>query len=74
MSEFVDQIRGGTVAEASEVLAAFGARVAELRRERGMSQSDLAAASGIDRVSVSRVERGVQDLGIVRLVAIAEAT
>ncbi|WP_158607685.1 helix-turn-helix domain-containing protein [Flexivirga caeni] len=47
------------MAEASEVLAAFGARVAELRRARGMSQADLASASGVDRVSISRVERGL---------------
>ncbi|RNI19689.1 XRE family transcriptional regulator [Flexivirga caeni] len=53
------QVRGGAVAEASEVLAAFGARVAELRRARGMSQADLASASGVDRVSISRVERGL---------------
>lgn len=61
------------MAEASEVLAAFGARVAELRKERGMSQADLAAASGVDRVSISRVERGLQDLGVVRLRALADA-
>lgn len=60
------------MAEASEVLPAFGARVAELRKARGMSQADLAAASGVDRVSISRVERGLQDLGVVRVVALAE--
>lgn len=60
------------MAEAHPVLVAFGARVAELRRERGMSQADLAAASRVDRVTVSRVERGLQDLGVVRLLALAE--
>lgn len=61
------------MADAHPVLVAFGARVAELRRERGMSQTDLAAASGIDRVSISRVERGLQDLGVVRVSALAGA-
>ncbi|WP_186525950.1 helix-turn-helix domain-containing protein [Leekyejoonella antrihumi] len=61
------------MAEPTEVRAAFGARVAELRREQGMSQAELAAASGVDRVTVSRVERGLQDLGVVRLVALADA-
>lgn len=61
------------MAEASEVLAAFGARVRAARKDRGMSQAELATASGMDRVTISRVERGLQDLGVVRLLAIAEA-
>lgn len=60
------------MAEASEVLAVFGARVVELRKARGMSQAALAAASSLDRVSISRVERGLQDVGVVRVVALAE--
>ncbi|YAL83326.1 helix-turn-helix domain-containing protein [Dermacoccaceae bacterium W4C1] len=61
------------MAEADPVLVVFGARVAALRRARGMSQSDLSAASGIDRVSISRVERGQQDLGVTRLVLLMGA-
>ncbi|WP_069765689.1 helix-turn-helix domain-containing protein [Streptomyces sp. LUP47B] len=38
----------------------FGQRVKELRREAGMSQSDLAAAMGRSESWVSQVERGVQ--------------
>ncbi|WP_083449843.1 helix-turn-helix domain-containing protein [Luteipulveratus mongoliensis] len=38
-----------------------------------MSQADLAAVSGIDRVRISRVERGLQDLGVVRVTALAAA-
>lgn len=60
------------MAEPSEVLAAFGARVAALRKARGMSQAELASASGLDRVTISRVERGLQDLGVVRMVALAD--
>lgn len=44
---------------------AFGARVAQLRKQRGLKQDELAAA--IDRTAswVSQVERGVQP--VVRL-------
>ncbi|WP_329441914.1 helix-turn-helix transcriptional regulator [Streptomyces canus] len=38
----------------------FGQRVKELRRDAGMSQSDLAAAMGRSESWVSQVERGVQ--------------
>ncbi|MDH6550083.1 helix-turn-helix transcriptional regulator [Streptomyces sp. SAI-041] len=38
----------------------FGQRIKELRREVGMSQSDLAAAMGRSESWVSQVERGVQ--------------
>ncbi|MBK3647744.1 helix-turn-helix domain-containing protein [Streptomyces sp. MBT33] len=38
----------------------FGQRIKELRREAGMSQSDLAAAMGRSESWVSQVERGVQ--------------
>lgn len=61
------------MADKAEVLAAFGARVAELRKKRAMSQADLAAASRIDRVSISRIERGQQNVGVVSLASLAEA-
>lgn len=59
--------------EPHEVLVTFGDRVVELRRVRGMSQVDLAVASGLDRVTISRVERGRQDLGVRRLVQLTKA-
>ncbi|WP_416443462.1 helix-turn-helix domain-containing protein [Leucobacter sp. HNU] len=40
---------------------AFGARVRELRTERGLSQEDLANRAGLDRTYVSGVERGVRN-------------
>lgn len=61
------------MAEPSEVLAAFGARVAHHRQKQGMSQAELAEAAGVNRVTISRVERGLQDLGIARLVALCDA-
>ncbi|MEU0738132.1 helix-turn-helix transcriptional regulator [Streptomyces sp. NPDC006134] len=51
---------------------AFGARVAELRRRRGLTQSELAAAIGRTASWVSQVERGIQPvnrLDVLRLLA-----
>ncbi len=59
-------------AVSSEVRRAFGARVAELRRQRDLTQSELAAAIGRTASWVSQVERGVQPvnrLDVLRLLA-----
>ncbi|GHE00071.1 helix-turn-helix domain-containing protein [Streptomyces alanosinicus] len=56
----------------SEVRRAFGARVAELRRQRDLTQSELAAAIGRTASWVSQVERGIQPvnrLDVLRLLA-----
>lgn len=50
----------------------FGARVAELRRRRGLTQSELATAIGRTASWVSQVERGIQPvnrLDVLRLLA-----
>ncbi|CAL9530827.1 hypothetical protein SUDANB145_04018 [Streptomyces sp. enrichment culture] len=52
--------------------AAFGARVAELRRQRDLTQNQLAAAIGRTASWVSQVERGIQPvnrLDVLRLLA-----
>ncbi|MFF7454784.1 helix-turn-helix domain-containing protein [Kitasatospora sp. NPDC008115] len=49
----------------TEESRAFGARVAQLRRQRGLKQDELAAAIGRTASWVSQVERGVQP--VVRL-------
>ncbi|MDQ0775594.1 transcriptional regulator with XRE-family HTH domain [Streptomyces aurantiacus] len=51
---------------------AFGARVAELRRQRDLTQNELAAAIGRTASWVSQVERGIQPvnrLDVLRLLA-----
>lgn len=55
------------------VLAAFGARVRELRVEKGLSQEDLADAAGIHRTYVGGVERGERNLSLLNIVRIANA-
>lgn len=51
----------------------FGARVRELREEKGMSQFDLEAASGIDRADISRIENGRLDIKFSSIVKLADA-
>ncbi|MEU1277891.1 helix-turn-helix transcriptional regulator [Streptomyces sp. NPDC005805] len=51
---------------------AFGVRIAELRRSKGLTQTELAAATGRTASWVSQVERGVQPvnrLDVLRLLA-----
>lgn len=36
----------------------IGARIAELRKYLGMTQEDLAAKCGLQRTTVSKIERG----------------
>ena len=54
-------------------LKAIGARIRQLREERGFSQDAFAAHAGIDRSYVSGIERGVRDFGVTYLFTIAKA-
>ncbi|MDT0347480.1 helix-turn-helix domain-containing protein [Streptomyces litchfieldiae] len=56
----------------SDEQRAFGARVAELRNDRGLTQSELAASIGRTASWLSQVERGIQPvnrLPVLRLLA-----
>ena len=52
---------------------ALAARLAELREQRGMSQEDVARKAKLQRVSVSRIERGVHEPSLTTLERIAKA-
>ena len=41
-----------------QLLTNFGNHVRKLRLERGWSQNDLDAQSGVDRVQIERIENG----------------
>ena len=46
----------------------IGTEVAKARRERGLSQDKLAKASGVSRITISKLERGdISELGIRKL-------
>ena len=59
--------------EDSTYLQSFGRRLAALRVQRGLSQDELAAASGLRAAEVRRVERGQRDLSVVVLADLARA-
>lgn len=51
---------------------AFGAGIARLRRERGLSQEQLALRAGLDRSYMGRVERGEQSVSLDKIFAVAD--
>lgn len=53
--------------------AEVGARVRELRTQRGLSARALAKALGITPSAVSQIERGVRQPSVSRLIAITDA-
>ena len=54
-------------------LQSFGRRLSALRVQRGLSQEELAAASGLGAQEVRRVERGQRDLSVIALADLAQA-
>jgi transcriptional regulator with XRE-family HTH domain len=56
-----------------EFLAALGARVRILRAARGITQRDVADATGIHRTIIGRIERGEINFGVDYLRRLAAA-
>jgi len=54
-------------------LAKVGHRIAELRKEKGWRQHDLAEAVGLTRSSIANIEVGRQELSLTNLWAIVDA-
>ena len=52
---------------------AFGARLRQLRRDRGLSQEDLGHSAGLDRTYVGSVERGRRNISLDAMWQIAIA-
>ena len=50
----------------------MGAVIRRLRKERGLSQEDVAFESGVDRSFLSHIERGLQQPSISILFRIAD--
>lgn len=54
-------------------LQRFGCRVRALRESGGLRQADLASRVGMDRVSISQIERGLREVGVSKVPRLAEA-
>ena len=55
------------------LLRKVGDRVRAARAARGVSQEALAHAAGLDRSYMSGIERGVRNLTVLKLQAVAKA-
>jgi len=54
-------------------LTELGGEVARARKEKRLSQTDLARAAGLSRQSISSLERGaISDLGAQKLIRVLE--
>ena len=51
----------------------IGKRIAELRKERKLSQVDLALKAGLDKGHIARIELGRYSVGLDALQKIADA-
>ena len=54
-------------------LKRLGARIRDLRQERGLSQEALADAAAIGRSYMSAIERGVRNCSTLHLIRIAKS-
>ena len=51
----------------------FGERIRTLRKKRGLSQEDLAELCGLDRTYISGIERGLRNVALRNIEALAKA-
>ena len=54
-----------------DIRISVGNKIKELRRERNLSQEDLAFLSGLDRTYINSVENGRRNISIISLEKIA---
>ncbi|MEB6641389.1 helix-turn-helix domain-containing protein [Aeromonas hydrophila] len=55
----------------NQILESFGHRVRVLRQDKGLSQEELAHASGLDRSYVGQVERGERNIALENIYKLA---
>lgn len=51
----------------------LGRAIRARRRERGMSQEELAHAAGIDRSHMGKIERGERNVTLLNVLKVADA-
>ena len=57
----------------ADVCVQVGDRIRQLRKKKGWRQIDLAQHSGVHEVHISDLERGVREVGLRNLAALARA-
>lgn len=57
----------------ADIQKKFGDKLRELRKQRGLSQEDLALKSGLHRTYISDIERGSRNLSLKNIEKIAKA-
>ena len=68
-----DLIRMVRAQRRTSILARFGARIRELRRERGWTQAELAEITGRHRTYIAGIERGERNISLIVAEDIAQA-
>jgi transcriptional regulator with XRE-family HTH domain len=63
----------GVVLDAKKVISSVGHRVAELREAAGLTQQQLADASGMDPANLRPIEAGRRNMTLKTLVSLANA-
>ncbi|MDI5891779.1 helix-turn-helix domain-containing protein [Halomonas rhizosphaerae] len=56
-----------------EILTSFGKNVRNIRKNKGLSQEELAALAGIDRSYMGHIERGEKNITLTKIYQISEA-
>ena len=56
-----------------DIKVAFGKRLRELRRAKGISQEALAYEAGLDRTYISSIERGKRNVSLENIARLAQA-
>lgn len=73
ISIFVHTQSHDYIMEKEPILLAFGQRVQELRRERGLSQEQLADLAGVHRTYIGMIERAEKNITLCNIERIAKA-
>lgn len=63
----------GTLLKVTNFHVKFGLRIQELRKQRGMTQEDLAYKVGVDRSYMGFIERGEKNATLDKIIKIAKA-
>jgi transcriptional regulator with XRE-family HTH domain len=60
-------------ADMDDAIQQFGENVRRARHERGWTQEDLSARTGLAAVQISRIERGKREIRLTTLIRLLEA-